>query len=375
MNGIEDEYFKNERRQGMLLNILFLWASLHPKTSYRQGMHEIVAPILYVLEQEREQWNIEIDDSELENVSHSFNSETEKQEFITIINELSDEMYQNDSQLESSVYWLFDLIMNELEPLYSPVTGADEQPAIVHYCTKIQEHMLRGLDPQLCTHLEENFVQAQLYGMKWSRLLLGREFELNDKSLLRIWDYMFACVLDARMIKMSSINKNHVPHAHTSLKKHHSSQKDLKINNNSNNNQNSSNSTPSLSSSPSSSSSNITSKITQNVNPVPLDPLSGALYPKPEVNDEDEDNSGDEKEETHLIKRNESDSDDTDDDILWTTSSAVVKTSSRFGPSSPLLDALADFMLAMLLHVKYSLNFVFLLFYFILFDLIRFVIN
>lgn len=57
------------------------------------------------------------------------------------------------------------------------------------------------------------------------------------------------------------------------------------------------------------------------------------------------------EENTHLIQNNESDSDDTDDDILWTTSSAVVKTSSRFGPSSPLLDALSDFMLAMLLHV------------------------
>ena len=36
-----------------------------------------------------------------------------------------------------------------------------------------------------------------------------------------------------------------------------------------------------------------------------------------------------------------------------------MKTTSRFAPSSPLLDALADFMLAMLLHVI-NLTFLFL---------------
>ena len=351
MNGISEEYFKTERRQAMLLNILFVWSSLHSTTSYRQGMHEITAPILYVLEQEIEEWAIKTDEM---NQSFSFDTEQEQKDFFDMLNQLSEVMCQNDSLLESSVYWLFERIMRELEPLYSPVTGADEQPAIVHYCTKIQEHMLRGLDPQLCTHLEDNFIQAQLYGMRWSRLLLGREFELTEDSLLRIWDYMFACVLDAHMTTLTN-SKHNVSHAHTSLKKLHSSQKDSKSNSSSSITQ-----TPYPPSSESTSTPTLNNKIstnqkTSNLNSLPLDPLSGALYPKQEV----EEDSEDEKEETHLIKRNESDSDDTDDDILWTTSSAVVKTTSRFAPSSPLLDALADFMLAMLLHVI-NLTFLFL---------------
>ena len=55
--------------------------------------------------------------------------------------------------------------------------------------------MLRHNDPELCDFLEGQFIQAQLYGMRWARLLLGREFTVTDKQVLRIWDYMFACCL------------------------------------------------------------------------------------------------------------------------------------------------------------------------------------
>lgn len=66
------------------------------------------------------------------------------------------------------------------------------------------EHLLRHLDPQLCSHLEDNYVQAQLYGMRWSRLLLGREFKMNESGLLRIWDYIFAsCVKSTGSINRS----------------------------------------------------------------------------------------------------------------------------------------------------------------------------
>jgi hypothetical protein len=85
--------------------------------------------------------------------------------------------------------------MTDLEPIYDPnptSNGKDSQPAVVLFCVKIQEHYLRELDPDLCSHLEENYIPAQLYGIRWSRLLLGREFPMTHKHCLRIWDYMFA---------------------------------------------------------------------------------------------------------------------------------------------------------------------------------------
>jgi hypothetical protein len=85
--------------------------------------------------------------------------------------------------------------MTDLEPIYDPnptSNGKDSQPAVVLFCVKIQEHYLRELDPDLCSHLEENYIPAQLYGIRWSRLMLGREFPMTHKHCLRIWDYMFA---------------------------------------------------------------------------------------------------------------------------------------------------------------------------------------
>lgn len=125
MNGVDDEYFKSSKHQSMLLNILFVWVTRHRKTGYRQGMHEIVAPVLLVLQEEREAWTHFLSNSE----NSTFHRASELKAFARCLSE---------EYLEASVYWIFERIMKELEPLYSPVTSPDEQPLVVHYCTKIQ---------------------------------------------------------------------------------------------------------------------------------------------------------------------------------------------------------------------------------------------
>lgn len=72
-------------------------------------------------------------------------------------------------------------------------------------CMYLAEHYLRMLDPALCTHLEECFVQAQLYGLRWSRLMLGREFSVADAQVYRIWDYIFACCHDAECFSYDAL--------------------------------------------------------------------------------------------------------------------------------------------------------------------------
>ncbi|CAA7048826.1 unnamed protein product [Microthlaspi erraticum] len=42
-------YFQAPGCQGMLRRILLLWCLKHPEYGYRQGMHELLAPLLYVL--------------------------------------------------------------------------------------------------------------------------------------------------------------------------------------------------------------------------------------------------------------------------------------------------------------------------------------
>lgn len=50
VSGIHHTYFEDKAHQEILLNVLLVWALQHPQISYRQGMHEIVGPILFVLE-------------------------------------------------------------------------------------------------------------------------------------------------------------------------------------------------------------------------------------------------------------------------------------------------------------------------------------
>lgn len=67
------------------------------------------------------------------------------------------------------------------------------------------EHYLGLLDPRLSRHLEENYLQAQIYGLRWSRLLLGREFPMTHEFTFRLWDFMFASCFEAECNSMDAL--------------------------------------------------------------------------------------------------------------------------------------------------------------------------
>ena len=48
----EKEFFQKETVRTMMLHILFIVAKRNPTTGYRQGMHELLAPIVYLLHKE-----------------------------------------------------------------------------------------------------------------------------------------------------------------------------------------------------------------------------------------------------------------------------------------------------------------------------------
>jgi hypothetical protein len=282
MAGIEGEYFQEAGRARVLLNVLFVWAEEHPHTSgYRQGMHEIAAPVLLALEAEASLWSgALLDRSSQDSSAGGPDSALEPY--------CSDEKY-----LESSLYCLFERIMQDLDYLYMPPAQGGELPGVVVFCTQVQEEMLRALDPALCLHLEDNYVQAQLYGMRWSRLLLGREFEAVEDSLFRIWDYIFASSLAVPVTDMKSLEKGQIkPAAIARL-----NVPQCEVN---------SNSDPLFNTPPS--------------------PVSSPDCKEKEVAVVDE----------------------------CMTSSAVMKAKrkARFDKPSPILESLADFMLAMLLHIR-----------------------
>ena len=49
----DDEFYHSTQIQERMLRILTVWACLNPHISYRQGMHELLAPICWVLNREQ----------------------------------------------------------------------------------------------------------------------------------------------------------------------------------------------------------------------------------------------------------------------------------------------------------------------------------
>lgn len=45
----DSTFFQSEATQKMMLHILFVWSKLNAETSYRQGMNELLAPLMFVL--------------------------------------------------------------------------------------------------------------------------------------------------------------------------------------------------------------------------------------------------------------------------------------------------------------------------------------
>jgi len=61
---------------------------------------------------------------------------------------------------------------------------------VVKKCRRIHYELLSQADPELFQFLEDMDMEPQLYVLRWVRLLLGREFHLEDALLL--WDAIFA---------------------------------------------------------------------------------------------------------------------------------------------------------------------------------------
>jgi hypothetical protein len=207
MTGVDEDYFQTKSRTTVLLNVLFIWSVQNPITSYRQGMHEISATILYCLEKEQE--------------AHSESEESFLKDSFT------------GKNIEANTYWIFSSIMEDLDLLFDPTLipktainssnnsrhntakkGAENvlnrsngknggenfqrgnlgggQPRVVKYLTEFQDLYLPCFDPELSAHLVNAEIHSQFYGLRWTRLLLGREFKLCDTHILRIWDCLFS---------------------------------------------------------------------------------------------------------------------------------------------------------------------------------------
>lgn len=165
------DFFVEASRQKLMFDVLLVWAHQHPAPSYRQGMHELLAPLVWAM--------------------------TESFEATTLVclppNNPLNALRVDLAFLEADVYWLFAALADIAVPLY--------ESSVVASCHRIQGDQLARADPELAAHLRsfertKDPVLPQIYMLSWLRLAFARQFTLRD--VLKLWDAFFAtCRLEA----------------------------------------------------------------------------------------------------------------------------------------------------------------------------------
>lgn len=176
----ENLYFREPPTQAMLLDILFIYCKLNRDVGYRQGMHEVLAPILWVISRDA----MEADSS---NVTQTTNHSESK-----LLCECLDARF-----VEHDTFTLFGIIMQTAKSFYE--VGSTSQAAtsatpgnspIAERSRRIHEGYLHQADLELAEHLIAIEILPQIFLIRWIRLLFGREFPLDD--VLALWDILFA---------------------------------------------------------------------------------------------------------------------------------------------------------------------------------------
>lgn len=185
----EMQFFQQENVRKILTDVLFCYARENEQLLYKQGMHELLAPVVFVLHCDHQAF------------LHASESAQPSEEMKTLL---------NPEYLEHDAYAVFSQLMETAEPWFStfehdgqkgketlmtPIPFARPQDlgptvAIVTKVNQIQDHLLKKHDIELYMHLNRLEIAPQIYGLRWVRLLFGREFPLQD--LLVVWDALFA---------------------------------------------------------------------------------------------------------------------------------------------------------------------------------------
>lgn len=153
----------------MLLDILFVFCKLNPDLGYRQGMHELLAPML---------WVVERDALDLGQSSKAMGEDA-----------VIRTVYDAD-HIEHDAFALFGQVMQNAKNFYEQTTHAAAENPMVSRSKRIVFELLPKVDPDLANHMERLDIMPQVFLMRWIRLLFGREFPFDD--ILTMWDVIFA---------------------------------------------------------------------------------------------------------------------------------------------------------------------------------------
>ncbi|XP_043365023.1 TBC1 domain family member 5 isoform X3 [Dermochelys coriacea] len=185
----EMQYFQQECVRKILTDVLFCYARENEQLLYKQGMHELLAPIIFILHCDHQAF------------LHASEAAQPSEEMKALLNPeyLEHDAYAMFTHLmKTAEHWFSTFehdIQKEKDAMMTPIPFARPQDlgpsiAIVTKVNQIQDHLLKKHDIELYMHLNRLEIAPQIYGLRWVRLLFGREFPLQD--LLVVWDALFA---------------------------------------------------------------------------------------------------------------------------------------------------------------------------------------
>ncbi|KAK1505982.1 WD repeat domain-containing protein [Colletotrichum costaricense] len=179
----DEPFYQEEQTQTMIIDALFVYCKLHPNSGgYRQGMHELLAPILFVVNKDA------LDAAAISPIGTNVD---------TKMLAMLDSLY-----VEHDAFALFSKIMERARAFYevqdsisrAAMSSASkdrvETSAIVEKSKHIHEVCLAKVDPELANHLKDIEILPQIFLIRWIRLLFGREFPFDETLVL--WDTLFA---------------------------------------------------------------------------------------------------------------------------------------------------------------------------------------
>eukprot|EP01129_Flabellula_baltica_P010498 TRINITY_DN4442_c0_g2_i1.p1 TRINITY_DN4442_c0_g2~~TRINITY_DN4442_c0_g2_i1.p1 ORF type:complete len:437 (+),score=90.59 TRINITY_DN4442_c0_g2_i1:18-1328(+) len=172
----EYQFFHTDEVKKMILNVLFVYAKKYPEIGYRQGMHDLAAPILYLVNEEK----LDVDDEEPLSVMF------------------------DQSKVEQDTWIMFEALMMTAQHFYGTTQQTKHtELAVTEKCEYIQNILLKKVDPYLSTYFNNLEVLPQIYLLRWLRIMFGREFSLRETLLL--WDAIFAWDYDLSLCDYISV--------------------------------------------------------------------------------------------------------------------------------------------------------------------------
>lgn len=145
----ENYFFQEPETKSKLTDILFVYSKLNPDVGYRQGMHELLAPILWVIDRDA--------------VNGETSAKAQASEDDNLIMGLLDPQF-----IEHDSFSLFLCVMQTARTYYehgetqSSSSHMDVIP-IVSRCEYLHKEALGTIDHELADHLQEVEVLPQIF--------------------------------------------------------------------------------------------------------------------------------------------------------------------------------------------------------------------